>query len=687
MEYQDIVGEKDQNIVSFAKSDLKEFRQRDSKLFRSVTVIIYGRTWETIMGFKGKYATERALNNTFRKWESVSIHWHKSRNFPVKLLQSYINTDVCILSENSIHHLVSSPKWHIKSIRRLMKFNLVPGFTYMFDKTEYKSTLDITVPLALSFDDMKRNKLWIQQKKFNEKYPCFIPSLSSTPTHSKGGRSQGVWGRDVSTTLSLASSSGLYQVCTFDTNAYRVLNFDLRCMTPYDLFNHFIDHGYLRERRLFFYPKTASIMGIQPISKHQCKCERIIILNHSSGLTGAPWVAYGMFMEMYNDENVDAYMFTPEINVKMIQKFAIADHVDHTDYIDGYKKSLTSNILEYYHNPYAIIEWIKILKPTTILVNSFASEFLEFDEDSWKSLGIKLIYYTHEDPKHYIPNQVDKVINVDEIWCADHKTSILTKEKNSLLPVIVYPPKFREETLNGHLDRMRLYKGPPFSVWKRLKWSLRPVVAMIGEQSERKNFNGFLDIARKLLGCEFIWIGGDAYKSGMSNVTVIPQTPHVLEILNKYVDYFLLTSELDHCPVVFLEALLVNLECIYFSENVGYSYPECDLIHRIEGNVKESTNKINQIRKIINGKRKRKNDKRGTEYIKKHFMYSQDEVSNKMLNMSTSHLRSCDDLGLISKKMEETFEGETTRFNLLRNIGSGLLSMRSLGAAIKSIKT
>ena len=74
------------------------------------------------------------------------------------------------------------------------------------------------------------------------------------------------------------------------------------------------------------------------------------------------------------------------------------------------------------------------------------------------------------------------------------------------------------------------------------------------------------------------------------------------------------------------------------------------------------------------------------EYIRKHFMYSQDEVSNKMLNMSTSQLKSCDDLGLISKKMEDTFEGETTRFNLLRNIGSGLVSMRSLGTAIKSIR-
>lgn len=681
MEYQDIVGEKDQNIVSFSKSDLKEFRQWDSKLFRKVTVIIYGRTWETIMGFKEKESTERVVNNVFRKWGSVSIHWYKSRNFPVKLLKSLINTDTCILSENSIHQLVSSPKWHIKSIRRLMKFNLVPGFVYMFDKVEYKSTLDITVPPALSFDDMKGNKIWIQQTKFNEKYPCFIPSFGSTQgANLPGANIPGVWGRDVPTTLSLASSSGLYQVCNFDTNAYRVLNFDLRGMTPHDLFNHFIDHGYSRERRLFFHPKTASIMGIQPISKHQCQCERIIILNHSSGLTGAPWVAYNMFMEMYNDTNVDAYMFTPEINVKMIQKFAISD------YIYDYKKSLINNILEYYHNPYAIIEWIKILKPTTILVNSFASEFLEFDEDNWKSLGIKLIYYTHEDPKHYIPNQVNKVIHVDEIWCADHKTAILTKEKNSLLPVIVYPPKFREETLNSHLDRVRLYKGPSFSIWKRFKWSLRPVVAMIGEQSERKNFNGFLEIASKLSGCEFIWIGGDAYKSRISNVTVIPQTPHVLEILNKYVDYFLLTSELDHCPVVFLEALLVNLECIYFSENVGYSYPECDLIHRIEGNVKESTNKINQIRKIINGKRRRKNDKRGTEYIKKHFMYSQDEVSNKMLNMSTGQLRSCDDLGLISKKMEDTFEGETMRFNLLRNIGSGLVSMRSLRSVIKSIK-
>ena len=666
MEYQDIVGEKDQNIVSFAKSDLKEFRQRDSKLFRSVTVIIYGRTWETIMGIKEKKATERVLNNTFIKWESVYIHWHKSRKFPVKLLQSYINTDVCILSENSIHQLVSSPKWHIKTIRRLMKFNLVPGFIYMFDKTEYKSTLDITAPLALSFDDMKRNKLWIQQKKFNEKYPCFIPSFGST---------KGVWGRDVPNTLSLASSSGLYQVCTFDTNAYRVLNFDLRGMTPYDLFNHFIDHGYLRERRLFFYPKTTSIMGIQPLSKYQCQCERIIILNHSSGLTGAPWVAYNMFMEMYNDENVDAYMFTPEINVKMIQKFAIEDD----------NKYLTKNILEYYHNPYAIIEWIRILKPTTILVNSFASEFLEFEEDNWRSLGIRLIYYTHEDPKHYIPNQVDKVVDVNEVWCADHKTAILTKEKNPSLPVIVYPPKFREETLNSHLDRMRLYKGPSFSVWKRFKWSLRPVVAMIGEQSERKNFNGFLDIARKLYGFEFIWIGGDAYKSGISNVTIIPQTPHVLEILNKYVDYFLLTSELDHCPVVFLESLLANVDCIYFSENVGYEYPECELIHRIEGNVKDSKT-YQKIQKIINGKRRNKNSKIGSEYIKKNFMYSQDEVSNKMLNMWTGHLRSCDDLELISKKIEETFEGETTRSHLIKNIGSGLVSMRSMGTAIKNIR-
>tara|TARA_Y100000389_G_C17412078_1_gene491527 strand:- start:34 stop:1554 length:1521 start_codon:yes stop_codon:yes gene_type:complete len=403
------------------------------------------------------------------------------------------------------------------------------------------------------------------------------------------------------------------KITLFDIESYKILNFDLRSMTNNDIVKHFLNHGWKNQKRLYYIPESESIINKQYISSQQINCNRLLILNHSDGLTGAPWVAYNMFIEMKKSEIIETYLFTPNINQNMINKLSIKSN---------------EYILEYYHNPSVIKYWIKILKPSVILINSFSSEFLEIQSllEKEHENSTKIIYYTHEDPTNYIPNQVNIRLKFSELWCADHKTyNYYSKIYNN---VSVYPPKFRKDYFKNIFLKNNIINQSYIPIWKKIKFKFKPVVGMVGEQSSRKNFEGFLEIAKKLKSVEFIWIGGNKKKININNVTIIEQTPYCIDIMKKYLDCFLLVSKLDHCPIVILEALSINIKCIYFSDNVGYNYLPCENIVKLDGNVENID--LNLLRsKIIKNK---KYNKIGYNYIKEYFVYKKNELLYKFFD-------------------------------------------------------
>ena len=277
-------------------------------------------------------------------------------------------------------------------------------------------------------------------------------------------------------------------LCSFIPENYRILNFDLYPMTQQDLYAHFIQHGWKKEKRLYNFPDTQSILSKFSIPPDISFYKNVFILNHSNGLTGAPWVAYSMYATLLQNPDYKTFLCTPQFNKDMMSKISTTWKED----------TFHTNVIEYFHNPYVLEKILKIINPAVIIVNSFNSSFCRIVQclNTLQKEGTTVIYYTHEDPKYYIPYQMKLPIHPSAMWCADHKMLHYSPMHfPSSVPCILLPPKFSQETF-------QLIKHPPstptpFSTLKKRKLSKQIVVGMVGQPNERKNISGFIHFQRQ----------------------------------------------------------------------------------------------------------------------------------------------------------------------------------------------
>ena len=167
------------------------------------------------------------------------------------------------------------------------------------------------------------------------------------------------------------------------------------------------------------------------------------------------------------------------------------------------------------------------------------------------------------------------------------------------------------------------------------KWSSKTLVGMVGTPCDRKNFDLFVNISKHIPEYEFVWIGGDSsYQE--RNLTVIAQTKDVLSYMYA-MNCFLLTSKVDLCPVVLLEALALNVSSIIFQKNIGYKHKECS--HLLSVNKDIENIKIQNFKKIIIEAMEKPFEKSndfltGNQYISDNFVYKKREFVKLLKNQA-----------------------------------------------------
>lgn len=390
-----------------------------------------------------------------------------------------------------------------------------------------------------------------------------------------------------------------YHPMIFDSEKYVNLNFDLRGMDIKEATTHFIEHGWVKERRSFYYPDL--VCDIQkPITSTK---KRIVLMNHSNTLTGAPWVIFNLFIELLNDERVDVYMLTPSLNVNLAKKVKLKDHNYH--------------VISFHNNPDFIRSVVNVIEPDYLVVNSFASEFLNLTD---VFSNFHTIQYVHEEYKHYIPHQVSLDIDSKRILCVDHKTKKTFSKKDR--ETTIYPPKFRRSTF----DEISVLQ-PAYTLvdmWTLAKWSMRKVIGMVGTPCQRKNYELFVKLARFTPQYEFVWVGGKrSFTDG--NLTVIEKTQYATSYIALF-DIFFLSSDEDLCPVVLLEALALNVQSMVFNKNIGFKHGRSQHVNKFNRNINDLsiTSLQRKIEKVLN-KEVDLDLPTGSQYIKENFIYEPGE--------------------------------------------------------------
>lgn len=488
-------------------------------------------------------------------------------------------------------------KWYNMSLKNrdlIINLNKIPSFWNVVDYSKnYTASLEAS---KIRFDTfMKDDQILVKKDDIDWNVGVFFNSQFISDLKKRITNEYDIF---TITTSSLP-------LLEFDANKYKHLNFDLSNMNKIESTTHFLKHGWLTENRQYYYP---DIRKLQKPNIGTNKLPKIVLLNHSDTLTGAPMVVFNMFLQLYQEKLVDVYLFTPKLNYSLLEKVGVT--MDQLKYV-----------IEFHHNPVFIEKCIKSIEPDCIIVNSFSSEFVYLTDCLNR---FNTIQYVHESFEHYIPNQLDLNLKSKLILCADHKTKKKFKKEFPDKKVKLLPPKFLKEVF-GDISKNLNSMYSLVNISTLYKWNIKPLIGMVGTPCDRKNFELFQDIAKSTPDFEFVWIGGDAGFS-KGNLTVIPETKEILTYIS-FFNCFLLTSKIDLCPIVLLESLALNTQCVIFSENIGYNHSKSQHLKIIDKDINKI--KPNNFKKILKETMSSKSDyslPTGNEYVKMNFVYKTREI-------------------------------------------------------------
>ena len=508
-----------------------------------------------------------------------------------------------VSNKKNVLFILDIQKWY--NISRynkdlILKLNTLPSFWSIFDYTKnYDVKLESN---KIRFDEfMKPKKVIVEKSSVNWDIAVFFNSQFIRNFKKDKYVSRNIF------TIAKTSIPSI----DFDSIKYRHLNFDLKDINKKEATTHFLNHGWLKEKRQFYYPNTNKLQKPNLVSN---KLLKIVLLNHSDTLTGAPFVIFNIFLQLLIEGNVQVYLFTPKINQKLIDKLGIS-------------QNKLKFIIEFQHNPKFIEKCVDNIQPDAIVVNSFSSEFVYLENCLNK---FNTIQYVHESFEHYIPNQVNLNIKSKLILCADHKTKKEFKKhfkknnQNTKPKIKVLPPKFLKSKFENITENIKpIYSLVNLS--KMYKWSIKPLIGMVGTPCDRKNYELFLSLAETTPEYEFVWIGG-THEVSNGNLTVIPQTTNILSYIS-LLNCFILTSKVDLCPVVLLEALALNIPCLIFQDNIGYIHPKTQHLNIVSGNISDTNySGIKNLIKHTMYSKKELSLPTGNEYINMNFVYKKNEI-------------------------------------------------------------
>ena len=332
---------------------------------------------------------------------------------------------------------------------------------------------------------------------------------------------------------------------SFSINAYHNLNIDLpRNWTPTQLVEHFMNVRKI-ENRLYRYTNDNYSHGIY------------LLVNHDASLTGAPIYLYNLALTLQ----------AMGINVMVLDTYPTSNNT---------LKDKLNNPVHYYYNSASLLKaYIDKLEPLCLYMNSFS--LVMHDYKNFEDHIDNMLFHLHETAdlyiKHFNSNRSGSYLN--ELFERIKNNKILvvseTIKKQYLkqypyLKIDVAPPYLTEETIQL-IDNATSQKN------KSTGTNTRLTLGMVGDPSERKGVDIFIQVAKNTPEVDFVWVGGKKLP-GINlpcNLKHIKNTPNPYKHYVNF-DYTFVTSRSDPCPYIILESFYTETPCIYLPGNITYNH-------------------------------------------------------------------------------------------------------------------
>lgn len=388
----------------------------------------------------------------------------------------------------------------------------------------------------------------LQEKFLSEKYDLYLHYLLSGHKEKRPTRNQ------YHTVLSSLPSS-------FDMNTYRFMNPDIKglsCVTT-----HFMKHGY-GEGRFWNIGMSYEILNKFLIEQEIFfDDDAIVMVNHHSSRTGAPF-----FLQDLANWLVDQGKKVVWLDIHPSDCFQLNPSIQKIYYFNN------SNILK---------DILEANDPKLIYSNSTTR--LVLDNAMFKNYLDRTIVHFHE--TYY-----------DLYRCFNHDRAKLMRFIGQAKSTFFVADKILENFQLPKEIKKKCKVVPEFinptRIENILKTSKRNIknkrikIGMCGTVCYRKNPRLFTSLAKANPKYDFIWIGGD-FPHTEANLSCVPVTKDPYKQLEK-LDYFMLTSSRDPCPVVVLESLLMNHKIILLEGNIRYEHP----IEKLENVILIKDHKLNE---------------------------------------------------------------------------------------------
>lgn len=403
----------------------------------------------------------------------------------------------------------------------------------------------------------------------------------------------------------------------FDPKIYKIINPDLTNMTDEQATNHFIECG-IKEHRIYktdySYDQILKILTKQQdaIKKTNKQLSSIVLINHDSSLTGAPILLRSM------------YEFI--INKQYFQNVYLIDAYPHKLFC----KKQNKNWLYHLNDPNILLNILDTINPNLIFSNSLNIYLYHnnmYQKYLYKTIFSFLEYYKHFN--NFVSKSIQNSIKNCKIYVPSN--SILQEFKsNGFNNLTIFPSYLSDK----QYDKTKKY----YDIKKSLKnINSNVTIGMCGSICERKNFDLFYFLAENMPEINFIWVGASLppEKKPLVNLTNIQRTDDPYKYINQ-MDYFLLTSKEDPCPVVILEALALNKKIITLDKNISYQHPSEYLENYIIIKNHNNDNEVilNKI-KNLNLSTDKNNTKKNINYVKNNFLIPSIFDVNKKIKKHT----------------------------------------------------
>lgn len=358
----------------------------------------------------------------------------------------------------------------------------------------------------------------------------------------------------------------------FNPENYKKINEDLREMTDEDATNHYINWGKYEGRcyKLINYDNNV-------IYQNKYKNNCIFMVNHHESFAGATVFLYDLAVYLEKNKYFD------NVIVVDVCENEIVKNIYHTD--------LKIKPLFHQNDNNLMLKFIEDLNPIFIYSNSL--NIILKNINVYEYCIHKIIFHFHEtinmikQSNNIFFENINLINKHQKIFVVSESIKNEFEQKFNFSNIHVFHPFIPKHKLNN-LEK-QFHEQIDQIIVDQINKN-KKTIGMCGVDLKRKGFNLFYDCAKNMPEFNFIWIGGYSQKNScLKNFIHIKNTKNPYKYF-KLIDLFLMTSEEDPCPIVLLEAMYFNINCLVLDKNITYE-------HNIEGyyKLKNHENNHNNI--------------------------------------------------------------------------------------------